>query len=278
MNCRIFSLVAALVAAISLAGCAAETPAPNNTRTPAAETAPRPDVDAAALQALTWKDEVSALSGSTGTPAADYDLCTLTADTPVHATEAEAGAGMAAVGKLTPTLFTGDAQAVPCTDTDTPQVLEVLAPVRGGEGVSQAHAYIHEGTFERSEPAAHVTVEGGTMTVHYADGTNVSGPAALGSPEAPTPVGLTYLEARYSDPEETTTGPLWGLEPGALPLVLTGAFSPVADPGGDPRRVHTGIHPWTADLGPTTGCVGVLDADRYADVLALPLGTVIEVL
>ena len=125
---------------------------------------------------------------------------------------------------------------------------EVLTPSRralpstssAGVAASQTMAWVRTDQLVAGAPVPqHVLVRLAARTlsvVNTADGTvTATYPIGIGKAATATPVGLSYLEARYSDPKQVVGHSIY----------LTGAHSAVADHPFGPDQGLVGIH-WAA--------------------------------
>lgn len=265
------SISAAAIAAMALVGAlafwsATDSPAaadhsPSNL--PEASQLAEYDLDS--LEPITWQTVDDRLAEHDADPE-DLQLCTITGEG--AAVWADDNVSADPIGKLEAEVFTGEVQAVPCEPIEGTDIARAMLPARGGEGIAQAWGVLALENVKMSDdmPAMiEVDLDAGEMTL-IDDGEEVlTTPITGGSGEAPTSLGLSYVQASFIDPsEEKTTGGVWG-SPGTVPITMLGSFSLHADPGGDPARVHTAIHAW--DGTPTTGCVGVADQDAYEKIV-----------
>jgi lipoprotein-anchoring transpeptidase ErfK/SrfK len=288
---RRWIITGGVVAAVLLAGGITVPLLSGNTGTPdraaaattpsataSATTAPVPTIAPAALAALPEAKYDAVVAGLIGVR---HEITTatvshLTADAPLFGSDRSTP-----VARLAAKDFLGQSTTVVGIRTDGAWTL-VLTPARqslpsasGSAGApAQTSAWVPTSYLTgTTTPDQRVVISTTKQTIEIvdADGTVAqSFPAAVGTPNTPTPTNVTgYLEQRYVDPAQGT---------GDYPIQLTSLHSSAADePYGGSDGGLIGVHWYAEHSGAVShGCVR-LAGDALNAVNALPLGTLVTV-
>jgi len=184
------------------------------------------------------------------------------------------------VARLAATNFIGSPTVVVVVRTDGRWAL-IITPARqylpsqhDHQATAETTAWIDKALLYQNQKLVQkvvVSTTAQTLTIENFDGTNkVVFPAGVGTPDTPTPTGITgIIQTRFLDPAQNA---------GTYPIQLTSLHSAVADnPYGGRDGGLIGVHYNPANTGAIShGCVR-LTPEAIKAVNALPLGTPITI-